>query len=155
ATYENAIQHLDKERDQQIFSRCVDTIRHQMERRNSNDDVMDLSVIRYFSYNWMQMDNPDVVENVFRRFFNPLLRKLYEGGIPSEDLSVFREFHEYATLYSRRRMTDQAEELRRELVEKGMLAASDTRPLAVVACEYILAAGVDHVLVGMRAKEYA
>ncbi len=51
-------------------------------------------------------------------------------------------------------MTRQARALRQRLIEQGLIAPHDTRPLPLIACQSYLNAGIDHVLVGMRTPQY-
>jgi hypothetical protein len=45
-------------------------------------------------------------------------------------------------------------DFRKQMVGAGYIKPGDDRALALIACESYLAAGIDHVLVGMRTVSY-
>ena len=154
ATYEQAVRDLDEARDGGCLDECIERIARQLERLEIEDDPMELTVLQFLRSSWTEIATPELVEDVFRGHFYPLVEHLYAGAVPLDDAAAFRRLHAVADLYSRRRLTKRAAPLRRRLVECGAVSADDERPLALLACEQYLAAGIDHVLAGMRRTEY-
>ena len=106
------------------------------------------------SHGWTSFSSPDGVDQVFDERLFPFLNKLYEGCIDQEVLSSFANLRRVAVLYARRHMSQKAKAFRIRMIEQGIIAQGDDRPLPLVACQNYLDAGIDHVLVGMRSLKY-
>jgi aryl-alcohol dehydrogenase-like predicted oxidoreductase len=154
ATYENIVSQCDEERDRTIFTDCVELVQKQLERRASDDNPMDFTVMRFLRDSWMGIDDPDVVVQIFTTRFYPFIKALYDGVVPREDADVYKKLQQYAELYARRNMTVDAMDLRQRLIVRGDIGTKNTGRLTQIACETYLDMGIDHVLVGMKRPEY-
>jgi aryl-alcohol dehydrogenase-like predicted oxidoreductase len=154
ATYDGVVGPLDDDADQSVFDDCLRLIARQLEARGATDAPTDFPVVRFLRDSWTQIVSPDLVVQIFNAHVYPFLEALYGGPLPSEDAAAFANLQRAAMLYSRREATRQSVPLRAQLVDGGLIAKNDTRPLAVAACDYCVGAGVSHVLVGMRRVEY-
>jgi aryl-alcohol dehydrogenase-like predicted oxidoreductase len=154
ATYEQDTQDLDEIKDSQIFAEFVELITRQLRRMDCTDDPMAFTVVRFLRDSWTGIASPDLVIQVFQEQLYPFLHRLYEGGIPAEDAAAFAKLRRYSWLYSKRSMTERTLQLRRDLVEQGVIPRDDPTPMALLACQYCLDAGIAHVLVGMRQIGY-
>jgi len=154
ATYEEEIHGLEEERDNQLLEECLGLIRQRLDEVGIDDDVMEFVPLQVVSCSWSSFSSPDVVDQVFDQHVFPFLNKLYEGSIDEEVLNSFMKLRHIAVLYAKRSMTRKARTFRQRMIEQGIIARSDDRPLPVIACQSYLDAGINHVLVGMRSPKY-
>ena len=61
---------------------------------------------------------------------------------------------EASQLYSRRNLSNRANEFKKQAQQIGLLPDSDARPFATMVIETYLDYGFDYVLVGMKKPEY-
>jgi aryl-alcohol dehydrogenase-like predicted oxidoreductase len=137
-----------------VFEACWALLRRRLDKLGLDDALDNFPVIRYLAEHWKSIGNPEAVDTVFGQHFFPFLDKLYEGDIPKGDLVLYRKLYTYAVAYSRRALTLNAIRFRDGMIARGLIDKADGRPLPLLACDYYLRAGVDHVLVGMRRPEY-
>lgn len=154
ATYERQTADLDDDRDEPIFADCVEQIGRQLRLIGSTDDPMEFTVVRFLRDHWKSITTTDLVIQIFHEQLGPFLRRLYEDGMPPEAARAFARLEGRASQYAKRAMSDRARAGRRALVVAGTIDRDDPRPLASIACQYPLNAGIDHVLVGMREIAY-
>jgi hypothetical protein len=77
-----------------------------------------------------------------------------DEGCNEEALNAFARLRQGVTLYTKRSMTQKARAFRQQMIEQGIIAQNDDRSLPVIACQNYLGAGINHVLVGMRNRQY-
>jgi aryl-alcohol dehydrogenase-like predicted oxidoreductase len=155
ATYEDTTDQEAERIDDQIFDRCVALIKAQLHKCGLADDALQYDVVRFLEASWTRLPNPEAVNEIIHGYLYPFLHQLYANQIPIEDLRIFLHLHETMNRYARIRMTRDAMEMRQGLTERGIIPRDDNRPLAIIACEFCLRSGIEHVLVGMRNIKYA
>lgn len=154
ATYQEDIKELNEQRDSQIFDATVTLIHERLRFLGLSDDPMDFTIIKLLHENWMKFDNPDIVKELFHGLLYPFLYRIYQGQAPLHAQEAFAKLYKYALMYSKTLMTRHALDFRKQMVGAGYIKPGDDRALALIACESYLAAGIDHVLVGMRTVSY-
>lgn len=145
---------VDRARDAAAFELWLEKLRHQMASRGYSQDPLDVPVLGYFAQNWMQLPGPEAVTALVHAGIRPLYDHLYGPHPPEADRAALANVVQLAVRYSIRQAVTEARHARRRLVEEGVIADDDDRPLAVIACDFGLRSGIDHVLVGMRRPEY-
>ena len=154
ATYEDERRELDPIEAGAAYERCVELIRDQLASAHLPYDVMDFAVMQFLRDNWHGVEHPDTVDQIFGRHFYPFVDRLWDGSVPDEVRSACAALHRYAKLYARQQLSEMGQYVRAELIQAGVIADDDTRPLAAIACDFPLQSGIDHVVVGMRAVRY-
>jgi hypothetical protein len=154
ATCEAGSQRANGASGDERFQRFLAVIRERLEALGSADDPLDFTIVQFLRDAGPTLQHPDRVHAIFRERLAPLLGCLYPEGMPAADRSFFEGFESEAVAQARRNMSDVASRLREKLERDGVVAAGDPRPLAEIAVDHGLRAGVGHVLVGMRSPAY-
>jgi aryl-alcohol dehydrogenase-like predicted oxidoreductase len=154
ANYEEEVLGLDEQRGCRLLEQFLRLLRRRLDEIGSDDDIMQFVPIQVLSQGWTSFSSPDVVDQVFDQRLFPFLNKLYEECIDQEVLTSFANLRQIAVLFARRYMSQKAKAFRVQMIERGIIAQDDDRPLPLVACQNYLDAGIDHVLVGMRSLKY-
>jgi aryl-alcohol dehydrogenase-like predicted oxidoreductase len=113
-----------------------------------------IPVLRYLGESWEQIPSAEAADAVFQTHLAPLLARLWDTTPPAADSEALRGLRQALASQASRNEQRRAEAFRTELVATGRLAPGDERPMALRAVEYVLDAGFDHVLVGMRRERY-
>lgn len=154
ATYEDEGRGLTPELAGADYEQVVDLIAARLRSAELPHKVMDFAVMQFLRDNWHGIEHPDTVDLIFKRHFYPFVEQLWEESPPHDARAAFRRRHSKARQFSRQKLTAQAQQLRKDLIEAGTITSDDNRSLAVIACDFCLKAGVDHVVVGMRTPKY-
>lgn len=153
ATYEEA-KDLVPEQETAPYEQCVELIADQLRRADLPHKVMDFAVMQFLRDNWHGIEHPDTVDQIFGRHFYPFIEQLWGEEITPDVKSACASLHLKAREFAKQKLTVGAQQLREELITAGTISSNDHRPLAVIACDYPLQSGMDHVLVGMRTPQY-
>ena len=117
-------------------------------------DINDLSSVAKFKRALEIAIDPQALGKLFNLTFDPILRAAFSERIPGDLIFAMRTTFEMVQTYTRQRMTRAALAFAQqpEIAERTKGVRGDT--LQVVACQAILDAGANHVLVGMRQPKY-
>lgn len=140
--------------DADAFVRCARAIERQIRRQRMEGDPDDIPIVALLRDGWTAFEHPDAVEEVFRGYFYPTIRRIYDGAIPASDVAAYRALHTATLVHANRALASRARALRQELEANGVIDRLDPRPLPLVAATTYLRWGVDHVLMGMRRSDY-
>jgi hypothetical protein len=154
ATYEDEASDLTPELAQAHYEECVNLIAAQLRQAELPHKVTDFSVMQFLRDNWQGIEHPDTVDQIFGRHFYPFAEQLWDGSLPREVKAAFRLLHSDARRFSQQKLTGRAQQFRGDLLAAGSIKSEDDRRLAVIACDFPLQSGVDHVVVGMRSRNY-
>jgi aryl-alcohol dehydrogenase-like predicted oxidoreductase len=154
ATYEAELTELDSEIASGAYENCLTMLSDQIRSLQSGHGAMDFTVMKFLRDNWSGVDNPDLVDEIFRRQFYPFVGFLWNGEPPLHVAEACSDLHRLARLHAKRRLHESALRLRGELEALGLISACARRGLAQLACEFALHSGLNHVLVGMRSGRY-
>jgi aryl-alcohol dehydrogenase-like predicted oxidoreductase len=131
---------------------ALDLIETRLARTQAGRDV---AVVAYLRAKWRDLPTVEAAEAIVATHLAPLLRHLWPDAAPPEqELATIRRLQRSLLAQARDNMTTVTCRFRAELVASGQLDVHDPRPLALVACERVLEAGFDHVVVGMRRRRY-
>jgi hypothetical protein len=137
-----------------LFDETVAVLNRRLEALNVAGSIEDVPLIRDLRARWTTFGDPEAVGQVFREALYPLLRSIYADGIPPTDWKTIQDLQARTDAFARVAMSRTAQEFRDRLAAEGRIPSNDPRPLQFVACEALLKAGVDQVLVGMRRPDY-
>ncbi len=154
ATYEKDIKKLDQDKSKVLLDDCFHILSNKLQKTGISEDLLSFPVMKLLSNNWMKIGNPEAVQTIFNQYFYPFVEKLYSSKIPSKHRIMFKNLERNATLFSKKELTKKSEFFKMNLIEKGIIKKDDIRPLPVIACQYYLEAGMDHILVGMKRISY-
>lgn len=154
ATYQQAIEQLSEKEEAEVFASALDHIQQRMLETGKEGDPLQFPVMQFLRDSRREMNDPAFVQVIFESRVYPFLIDLYQKRIPPIVLHLFGELQRYAVLFAKKTITEQAQNLRQQLIEKGMLSTDDQRSIAAIACAQYLDTGIDHVLVGMRNCTY-
>jgi aryl-alcohol dehydrogenase-like predicted oxidoreductase len=153
ATYDEA-KDLVPEQETAPYEQCVNLIADRLRHADLPHKVMDFSVMQFLRDNWHGIEHPDTVDQIFGRHFYPFVEQLWGEEITPDVKAACASLHLKARAFAQQNLTARGEQLREELIGAGTISSDDRRPLAVIACDYPLQSGMDHVLVGMRTPQY-
>lgn len=117
-------------------------------------DVLELPIIKQVKEIWLNMPTPDSVDQVFLGHFFPLVGNIFGRALKPEESQPFYELYDIAETRSREIMTANAQKMRSELENEGIIGQSPETSLSLMAINKYLEWGVDHVLVGMKRPQY-
>jgi aryl-alcohol dehydrogenase-like predicted oxidoreductase len=153
ALYPEDLVSISEERDCAVFEDCLERIRCQLRAIGQPDDPLAFWVVQYLNKHWMEIGNPEAVEQIFHEYLHPFLMRLYGESFPAEDRVIYTVLYQVVLRHARRNRARRTQRFRDALVQEGDLPRGD-RPLPLVVCERYLRAGIDCVLVGMRKARY-
>jgi aryl-alcohol dehydrogenase-like predicted oxidoreductase len=136
------------------FETCIDRLDRKLRQRGFDDSARDFPIVTFLRDQWMSLRTPEAAETILSKHFFPLVNRIYDGPPAGHDAQAYSMFADAVKSFARAAMTQRANEFREELIRDGRVSISDRRPLARIACEAYLQAGLDHVLVGMRSTSY-
>lgn len=134
------------------YESCVQLVREQLRAHEIEHDAMDFMVMQFLRDNRHGIDHPELVDAIFHQHVAPFVARLW-GDAP-DGQQAFSRLHSLLRQRAQITLGEQGLQIRERCVEAGTIRADDPRPFALIACEYALRAGADHVLVGMRRVEY-
>ena len=151
---EDTMAPINESQDRAVVETWLEQVSCQLRAIGEPDDPLAFGVVQHLNRHWMDIGNPEAVEQIFNQYLYPFLMRLYRDEIPEPDRQVCQSLYEVAIRHARLTRSRLTQEFRAALVQRGELAADDRRPLPVVACERYLSAGIDCVLVGMSKVQY-
>jgi aryl-alcohol dehydrogenase-like predicted oxidoreductase len=137
-----------------LLDRAVTVLNRQLASMGVQGDIADVPAIDALRRHAPSFDNPEMVDDFFLGAVHPVLRKIYPDGMPPADGRAVMDLQNCLRASAERAMSRAVHAFRERLVAEKRIRHDDQRPLQVTACEAVLAAGVDHVLVGMRHPDY-
>jgi len=153
ADYSNEISKIDDFQEEELFNVFIQRIQDQLTKFGENSRPEDFTPIKYFIDNRKNIANPEAVSRAVEGHLIPFINQLQFDD--TNDLKkIIRKLQYYWSLYSKASITQRASNLKEELITKGVFNKEDKRDISLMACENYLNSGIDHVLVGLRKKEY-
>lgn len=153
ATYDE-LSELNADKDVLLLNNCLAIVEKQFKSIGLNSKLDDIPVINILKKNWKSIGNPEAVNLIFVEYFYPFINEIFNSEIPLQYKRCFKEFEEVCEKYSKRQLSIKANKIIVDLIAEGIIKSNDTRPLPVIACEYYLNSGINHVLIGMKNPKY-
>jgi aryl-alcohol dehydrogenase-like predicted oxidoreductase len=140
--------------DSQALGVCVDAVDLALKRQGIEHTAMEFMVLQFLRDNRNGVDHPELLDLIFAQHVQPLVRELWAHDPRGPGPEAFARLHTVLRKRVLARLSEHAQVLRSAWVKDGVLESSDTRHLAVAACDFGLRSNLDHVVVGMRCPEY-
>jgi len=153
ANYSSEVLKIDDFQEEKLFNVFLQKIQDQLTKFGEDSKPEDFTPIKYFIDNRKGIANPEAVSQAVEGHLIPFINQL-QFNDNNDVLKITRELQYYWSLYSKASITQRASNLKKELITKGVFDKADKRDISLMACEIYLNNGIDHVLVGMRKKEY-
>lgn len=149
---------LDAAKDNQLWSTLKQILAERLKAMDAGSAPDDFEVVRFLQENWMGLGNTSAASRLFGGYFAPFLDALYEGdhrqNMPAEDYAVLSQWFEVMKKYAVQQQYHKTAQFIEDKVKEGKLNAADLHNLPLNVCNKYLDAGISHVLMGMRKKEY-
>jgi aryl-alcohol dehydrogenase-like predicted oxidoreductase len=164
AIYYDELNEQQEKEAEAAYSSFVELIAKQLKKQGADNGPLDYDIMVQFSKAWNKAGNHGSVDLLYSHLA-PFLAALFEyevipGGpltaqkMKKKEQKLISQLYQYSLLHSTRIMNEKSRSFLNDLKAQGLVDKNDTRPLSVIACEYYLQQGLDHVLVGMRKKSY-
>lgn len=153
ADYSKEYSSTDFQKEQLLFDDFLNMISTRLRQLGDSSSVMEFAPIAILTKNRKNIANPEALLNFVNNQLNPFLNHLQISE--DHDISQIKtKLIHYWNLYSKKLITTRAKELKNKLILDGLINKNDERDLSLIACEHYLKSGANHVLVGMRKKQY-
>lgn len=153
ADYSNEISTIDFKKEQSFFDDFISAVSNRLIDFDPNAKPTDFTTLNILINKRKEMANPEAVDKIVYEHLVPFIYQL-QFKDQEKIISTVKELSSYWKAYSKALITKRAGVLKEQLISKGKLNKTDKRDLSLVACEKYLKEGVNHVLVGMRKREY-
>lgn len=152
ANYSDEYENVDFNQEQFLFNEFLYKIENQLKKFGEASKPEDFSPIKFFVENRKNIANPEAVNKAVNSHLLPFIQQLQFKD--DKIITIIEELLNYWVLYSKRYITERTIQLKNSLFDKGIFKENDARDFSLVACEKYLNDGIQHILVGMRKKEY-
>lgn len=164
AIYDDELNEKQEKEAEAVYTAFLELIAKQLRKQGADNGPLDYEIMMQFSKAWNKAGNHGSVDLLFSHLA-PFLAALFGydviPGVPltaqqmkKKEQKLVYQLYQYSLLYSTRIMNEKSKSFLMDLKSRGLVNKEDARPLSVIACEYYLQQGLDHVLVGMRKKGY-
>jgi len=136
------------------WDECVALVSEQLVVLGRHEPWASFRPMQFLRDNRHDIPDPDLVDVIWEAQIDPFVDALFGADPMSAARSAFSRLRVHAKFDAQTRLADGSKAMLSALSDAGLLNAESTGPLAVTACRYCLASGADHVLVGMRRREY-
>lgn len=134
------------------WNECVGIIKDRLIEIGNDSDTTDIGVLVALEQNWMKIDNTAAFEKIFHGLFFPFINLIFDDKIPLEADLLFKKFESICWNYHLKALSEKTIKYLKlnnlDYLTKG------SNSLAFKLCKEYLSLGIDHVLVGMRKKQY-
>lgn len=136
------------------YAEFVEIISDGLQSVEGNHVPSDFPVMRFLRDAWSAMKDPDLVDHVFASRVAPFVATIFSGELQADAALAFEKLRRAARDRALVSISETAHVLRQKFVLDGIVDATDTRQLSLIAAEFPIQQGFDHVLVGMREPRY-
>lgn len=154
ATYPVEISTAEEQEDDRKFAQLVQLLDQQLQSIGEETPAKEFPIVEELLKNYKNIGNSASVKVLYNNYLMEFMKQLYESNIPQEVSQLHTHLRSRSILYSQRKMSKRADEIKKELIDEGIIAPEDQRPLSIIACSYYLKIGINHVLVGMPRQQY-
>lgn len=152
ANYNEELSKVDFSKEEGLFNQFLQAIQDQLTKFGETSKPEDFTPIRFFIENRKKIANPEAVAQAVQGHLLPFIQQLQFSD--NTIMKLIQQLMMYWQFYAKRSITHRAEALKNDLIKEGRLNNNDHLDISTMACQSYLDNGIDHVLVGMRKKEY-
>ncbi|GAA3630052.1 aldo/keto reductase [Flavivirga jejuensis] len=154
ANYTKDISNLDEEFDFKVITNFLNQIKEQLLAIDVHDDILSFVPIQVVKTSWNIFPNTDVVDGVFNKHLIPFVMRIFDNDLPPKILQSLSNLKAILRGYAKRNMMTLTNSYLNTLKKNGTIKDFNNMSLSEIACKFCIDSGVDHVLVGMREKQY-
>jgi aryl-alcohol dehydrogenase-like predicted oxidoreductase len=136
------------------WDKCVKLVTERLDALGQEEHWTRFRPMQFLRDNRNDIPDPDLVDAIWTNQIDPFVVALFGKDRLPAITSAFDALRERAKSRARAQLAERSRTAISQLYDKGLLDRASVEPLAIKACRYGLAAGADHVLVGMRRPEY-
>jgi aryl-alcohol dehydrogenase-like predicted oxidoreductase len=152
ADYSDEVMKINDARESELFHELLTKVESRLLLIQGAASPVSVSPISFFTERRKAFANPEALNVALQTHLIPYLGTL--GLNDQHTRSTVLELKYHWELYSKKLITERANNLKQRLLELDVIDSNDTRDLSAIACDYYLSKGIDHVLVGLRKKKY-
>ncbi len=135
------------------LAQAAHAINRQLKRIGREEQATDYPIFEAIHQHLRSLTSFKLFDVVFLDRFLAFLDSLYEGPVPTSDVPIYRLLTDCGREFTKLNVNTNSEQLKDALLRTGQIS-SPHRSLQSNVCQAYLDAGLDHVLVGMRSREY-
>jgi hypothetical protein len=139
---------------QSVWNECIALVERQLAQAGESHTWADFRPMQFLRDNLSGIGDFDLIDAIWRAQVEPFILTLFGPDPSAEVRTAFHEMRQAIGLPRRQRIEQRGMEAARDLVDHGLLELGRNETLAQAACRYVLEAGADHVVVGMRNPAY-
>lgn len=147
-----SIEELD-EKDSVVYQKTIDYLSSTIKAIDAEANVFDFTPIRTIRDYRKKFGNEEAVLQFCNQDLMPFLTAVFDTNVPQDFLETINTLLNYSITYSKINLNKKLQVYKEELLKNGILSDL-SKPLPITACQFYLDKGVDHILMGMRKKEY-
>lgn len=147
ADYTDEYLNVEFEKEEILFKEFLNTIKNQLEKFGETSKPQDFTPISFFIKNRKKIANPEAVIKATNSYLIPFIKQL-KFEEKNEIFSIIKKLTNFWILYSKKNITIRTKEIQKKL------NLNEQKDISLTVCETYLKDGIDHVLVGMRKKNY-
>ena len=136
------------------WDHCVELVATQLAVLGELEPWTSFRPMQFLRDNRNDIPDHELVDEIFANQIDPFVVTLFGQDPPAAVRAAFQDLRAHAHSRTHAHLAERTNVAVARLAEEGLLQPQSDEPLAVAACRYCLATGVDHVLVGMRRPEY-
>ncbi len=137
---------------QEVLQHAIHLVRQRLQFEGVEEDVMDVPVMKFLRDSAWNVDQPELVDSIWDKHFEPLITHIWRNDVPSEERKVFADLRALMGLCAKRSVSLPNQDVGAAHAQR--LGSTPGQDCASAAVRFCLESGVDHVLVGMRKPSY-
>lgn len=136
------------------WDECVELVIAQLAACGQPEPWTSFRPMQFLRDNRSAVSDPELVDAIWVNQIDPFINALFGDEPAHAARTAFAVLRTHTQSCARAHLAEHTQAAVARLSAEGLLNPQADEPLAVAACRYCLAAGADHVLVGMRRPEY-
>jgi aryl-alcohol dehydrogenase-like predicted oxidoreductase len=134
-------------------NRAIDRLNDLFKESGIAGDAAEIPALRWLREHGISLVTEGAVSSFWQSAILPLQKQLHATGMLTAR-ETFEQLGRGLASHARAEMRKATIAARQQLIANGRIDVEDRRPLEVIACATPLRDGIDHLLVGMRRREY-
>jgi aryl-alcohol dehydrogenase-like predicted oxidoreductase len=137
-----------------VWNECIALVERRLAQAGEPHNWSDFRPMQFLRDNLSGIGDFDLIDAIWRAQVEPFIQTLFGPEPSAEVRNAFHDMRHAVGLPRRQNIERRGMDAVRDLVDSGLLELRPAETLAQAACRYVLEAGVDHVVVGMRNPRY-
>jgi aryl-alcohol dehydrogenase-like predicted oxidoreductase len=146
--------NLNSQADESSFLLYFDIIEKRLKNEMPDTDLSEIPILQLLKTNGMNIGNPESFTRIFRENFDPFIELLFEGGMSQHEKEAITGIEKLAWKYHVKSKTTNTKYWLQKLNKAYLLDGDSTESFTTNLIKDYLNSGIDHVLLGMRKREY-